>query len=405
MSDSDWITTKPGDGMGDGAVEARKPKSGRKAASPHQLHVLLLSNRFEVRGSSAQTLVLAENLPAYGIRPTILTPDMSCVSPERRRALDVHEYRYLMIPVISWLTMKFILQDLANDPPDLIHIQSYKMLPYGMFLSRKFNCPYVVTFHDFLPSGEVLSFDRQLHRNLIAVSASVKSALLTQPAITGDMVKVIHSGVEHIPEQRAGEILAEHRTPVIGTAGPLEAVKGLTYFLNAAKLVLTQFPQVEFLVAGSGPEERNLRQQVRALGISRQVTFVSNLYGFEEPLRAMDIFCLPSLQQGLGTIMLEAMAWGRPVVASNVGGIASAIEDGHTGLLVPPANSELLAEKLLSLLQNPARAREIGASGRHHVRKNFRVDQTVRLVTDVYRAVRTEFEATRKTNTSRRGDT
>ena len=204
------------------------------------------------------------------------------------------------------------------------------------------------------------------------------------------MVKVIHSGVENIPDQLLGDILPTHRTPVIGTAGPLEEVKGLAFFLQAARHVLDEFPEVEFLVAGSGPEEHNLRQLVRSLGIGRHVTFVSNLYGFREPLRAMDIFCLPSLQQGLGTIMLEAMAWGRPIVASRVGGISSAIDDGKTGLLVPPADSKALAEKFLFLLRNPDQAREIAMAGKVHVRKNFRIDQTVRLVTEVYRAVHAE---------------
>ncbi len=396
MNESEWTPMKLSDPVGESSADARKTSSTRKKDTEQPLEVLLLSNRFEVRGSSAQTLVLAENLRDYGIRPTILTPHAGSVAPDRRKQLLVSEYRYLMMPLVSRLVLRFIVQDFAEHPPDLIHIQTHKMLPYGMHLARQFHCPYVVTFHDFLPPGEVLHFDRPLVQNLIAVSSSVKSALLTQPAITGNMVKVIHSGVERIPEERAGEVLAPHRTPVIGTAGPLEMVKGTKYFLDAAAIVLKEFPQVEFLVAGSGPEEHNLRQQVRALGISKQVTFVSNLYGFQEPLHAMDIFCLPSLQQGLGTIMLEAMAWGRPVVASNVGGISSALDDGKTGLLVPPANHRLLADKLLELLRRPELAREIGTAGRNHVRKNFRVDQTVRLVTDVYRSVLAEFKAANK---------
>ena len=381
---------KRSEAVGEGSVDGRKLKSAKKSGVPNQLHVMLLSDRFEVRGSSAQTLILAENLPDYGIRPSIVTPNISLVAPERRRELQAREYRYLTVPLISRMTVKFITQDFEDDPPDLIHIQSRKMLPHGMQLARRFKCPYVVTIHDYLPPGEILHFDRPLGRNIIAVSASVKSELLTQPSITGDMVKVIHSGVENIPDQLLGDILPTHRTPVIGTAGPLEEVKGLAFFLQAARHVLDEFPEVEFLVAGSGPEEHNLRQLVRSLGIGRHVTFVSNLYGFREPLRAMDIFCLPSLQQGLGTIMLEAMAWGRPIVASRVGGISSAIDDGKTGLLVPPADSKALAEKFLFLLRNPDQAREIAMAGKVHVRKNFRIDQTVRLVTEVYRAVHAE---------------
>jgi len=396
MSDSDWALPKSNEPVGEGSVEGRKLKSSRKASSSNLLQVMLLSSRFEVRGSSSQTLVLAENLSDYGIRSTIVTPSMRLVLPERRRTLDVREYRYLNFPFISRFTEKFIAQDFAEHPPDLIHIQSRNMLTAGMNLARRLDCPYVLTIHDYLATGELLHFDRRLGQNIIAVSASVKSELLTQPAIIGEMVKVIHSGVEYISDQLAGEILAPDRTPVIGTASPLEPIKGVSHFLHAAQMVLKEFPQVEFLVAGSGPEERSLRQLVRNLGISKHVTFVSNLYGFREPLRAMDIFCLPSLQQGLGTIMLEAMAWGRPVVASQVGGISSAIENNKTGLLVPPANSQVLADRLLMLLKNPGLAREIGDAGRVQVRKNFRIDQTVRLVADIYRSVHADFAKQKK---------
>ena len=131
--------------------------------------------------------------------------------------------------------------------------------------------------------------------------------------------------------------------------GPLEAVKGHVFFLGAAQRVAAAHPETEFLVAGAGPEEENLRRLARELGINHNVTFASNLYDFSASLAAMDIFCLPSLRQGLGTIMLEAMALGRPVIASGVGGIYSVVRNNETGLVVPPSDSAALAERILEL--------------------------------------------------------
>ena len=270
------------------------------------------------------------------------------------------------------------------------------MLWAGIRLAKRLNRPYVLSIHDYSPAGEVLKVDAELCCKIIAVSASVKSELLTQPSITGEMVSVIHSGVEQIPTENLTPVLDPKCEPVIGTAGPLEEVKGVTFFLQAAQKILKQFPKLNFLVAGSGPEEKRLRLLVKTLGIQKQVTFVSGLHSFEESLHAMDVFCLPSLQQGLGTIMLEAMAYGRPVIASNVGGVFSAITPEETGLLIPASDSDAIAEKIIFLLKNPETAGKMGEAGREHVKKNFRIDQTVRRIADIYRSCCSEFKQKNK---------
>jgi glycosyltransferase involved in cell wall biosynthesis len=202
-----------------------------------------------------------------------------------------------------------------------------------------------------------------------------------------EIVTVISSGVDLRVEPRAEPILDPGHVPIIGTAGPLEAVKGLPFFLGAASRVLQTGRDVEFLIAGAGPEEANLRRLARELGIASKVTFVPYLLNFAESLSAMDIFCLPSLQQGLGTIMLEAMALGIPVIASRVGGVYSVIHDQHNGLLVPPSNSRQLADRMLELLCDPLRARHIGENGRELVREDFGLHRMVSQTVDPYQQV------------------
>jgi len=180
---------------------------------------------------------------------------------------------------------------------------------------------------------------------------------------------------------------------VVGSAGPLEAVKGFPFLLGAAQRVLAVESNVEFLLAGAGPEEGNLRRLARELEISTSVTFISNLFDFSTSLAAMDIFCLPSLQQGLGTIMLEAMALGRPVIATSVGGVYSVVRDNETGLAVPPSDSGRLAERILELLRDPVRARALGESGRRLVIEQFGVEQMVDQTAALYREILAERHA------------
>ena len=198
---------------------------------------------------------------------------------------------------------------------------------------------------------------------------------------------MIHAGVEVPSSPSRPPVLAPDRLPVVGTAAPLEASKGHVFFLGAAQRVATVHPETEFLIAGAGPEEDNLRRVARELGLNRNLTFASNLYDFASALAAMDIFCLPSLRQGMGTITLEAMALGRPVISTGAGGIYGAIRNNETGLLVPPSDNAALAERILELLNDPVRARAIGEAGRVLVREEFGVERMVAQTAALYREV------------------
>jgi glycosyltransferase involved in cell wall biosynthesis len=349
--------------------------------------VLLFAGRFFLRGSSAYTLRLAEHLPDLGFRVSVMCPNAQSVDPEQRKQLGIVEYPYLQAPVWGRVMLEMLARELDDDPPDLIHIQSRNAIPQGLWLARRLQIPVIQTVHDYLQPRERLRIDSLLTRRVLAVSDSVKADLIGRCRLEDNFVTVIHSGVDCDPQRLEWEILSPGRIPVVGTAGPLEAVKGFPFFLGAAARVLAAGREVEFVIAGAGPEEENLRRLARELGIAEQVTFVPNLLDFSEALEAMDLFCLPSLQQGIGTIMLEAMVLGRPVIATRVGGVYRVIRDGETGLLVPPSDSAKLAERIMELLDDPERARRIGLAARAEVQQEFRVDQMVALTAQVYREV------------------
>lgn len=351
------------------------------------LKVLLVAGPFQVRGSSANTLRLAEGLAAQQIEASIVTPNVDCVDPCRRKRLSVGVYPRLHFPVWGRVVCESIIRDHVDHPPDLIHIQSWGMHRLGSWLARRFARPYVLGLHGHLPPKARIYFNRQWGRRIIAVSQSVKSELVSRMALPPEFVRVIHAGVDVPAAPSAPPILAPDRLPVVGTAGPLEAVKGHIFFLGAAQRVAAAHPESEFLIAGAGPEEDNLRRLARELGLNRNITFASSVYDFSSALAAMDIFCLPSLRQGLGTILLEAMALGRPVIATSMGGIYGVVRNNETGLVVPPSDSAALAERILELLNDPVRARAIGEAGRVLVREEFGVGRMVAETASLYREV------------------
>ncbi|MFM7918774.1 MAG: glycosyltransferase family 4 protein, partial [Planctomycetaceae bacterium] len=179
--------------------------------------------------------------------------------------------------------------------------------------------------------------------------------------------------------------LDDDRPPVIGMAGPLEVIKGASFFLRACHRVVAAGHDIRIVIAGSGPEEHSLRQLAASLDLSRRLTFVDGGVSMQGYLAAIDIFCLPSLQQGIGVLMLEAMALGRPVIASGVGGVLSVIQDRENGLIVPPSDSRLPADRIIELLLNRDTARTIAAAGQQLVRSRFREDHMLDQLISLYR--------------------
>jgi glycosyltransferase involved in cell wall biosynthesis len=141
-------------------------------------------------------------------------------------------------------------------------------------------------------------------------------------------------------------------TPLVGTVSRAEPVKGLPHLVEAAARVAVVRPDVRWLVVGGGSQMQQLQGLAKALGVVDRIVFEGVREDIPDLLQAMDIFVLPSLSEGLPLAALEAMASGRPVVCSRVGGLAELVSHEETGLLVPPGDSTALAEGVLRLLSD-----------------------------------------------------
>lgn len=357
-----------------------------EADSESPRRVLLLAGECEVRGSTATTLRLAEHLPGHGYDPLIVCSSASRLSATARRELSIEEYPGLTTRLVGRLVRRLLARDFSGIPPDVVHVQSWRLASLGTWLAAAWGRPVVVSVHEVLRGRKRTVIPRAV-RKVLAVSEAVREALVDRQGAVADRVEVIPAGVDQPDVDRLVGVLDPDHVPSVGTAGPLEAVKGLPYFLGAAQKVLAAGRDVEFLVAGAGPEEDNLRRLAGELGIRDHVTFLTNRPGFSDALAALDAFCLPSLQQGLGTIMLEAMSLGRPVIASAVGGVDSVVRDGETGLVVPPGDSGALARQILGLLDDPVRARALGEAGRQEVTARFGTRAMVERTVAVYNEV------------------
>ena len=178
---------------------------------------------------------------------------------------------------------------------------------------------------------------------------------------------------------------------LIGVVGDVVPRKGLVHLVGALPKILRAVPEAWLLVSGARHKAPHYVAGIGALaerlGVASRIIWLGHREDVDQIMAAMDVCVLPSLAEPLGMVTLEAMAAGRPVVGSRVGGIPECIVDGETGILVPPADSHALAEAVISLLQDPARRRTLGEAGRKRVQERFSPEVQTRCVEAVFSRV------------------
>jgi glycosyltransferase involved in cell wall biosynthesis len=177
--------------------------------------------------------------------------------------------------------------------------------------------------------------------------------------------------------------------PIAGTIGNFTPVKGYQYFLEAAKEIIRELPRVKFLILGTvHPLYRKYYEKMK--GWAKKLEVGENLIFLKDPedvpkvIASFDLFLLSSVRETLGRVIIEAMACGKPVVATRVGGIPEVVEEGITGYLVPPGDSRSLATAALKLFLDKEKASRMGKEGRRRVEKLFEINKIVEKVTRVY---------------------
>ena len=237
------------------------------------------------------------------------------------------------------------------------------------------------------------AFSRWKYRHVdrfIAVSRMIAD-VLERDGIPPDRVSVVHDGVNTSlidktePVDAHAEFWLPHGAPLVGNVAALVPHKGQKHLVAAAKLVVREVSDARFLIVGEGELREPLDRQIRSLGLDRHV----RLTGFRADalglLKSFDLCAMSSVTEGLGSVVLEAMACGRAVVATRAGGLPEIVDDGATGVLVAPGDEAALAAAIVDLLRDPARRAAMGQAGRRRVEREFSIDQMVRGTVEVYR--------------------
>ena len=269
--------------------------------------------------------------------------------------------------------------------PDLVHALQAGLAPAALALAERWGVPYVLTVDDYPTPGARLRVSRRWCRRLIAASPALAAELTGQLGIPPSWLAVVPPGIETGPEP--ARAMPAREVPVIGTAGPLTDESGFATFLNAARRVLEAGLDAEFVIAGMGPEEADLRRRADRLGITDRVTFAGIPAVGLHFWNVLGLYCQTATVPTIGRTLALAMAHGVPSIATDVEGLRTLVVPDKTGLRVPPENSGALAEAILSLLKDPARAQRLGRSGRALIQRDYDPQTEVDSLVAVYRDV------------------
>ncbi|WP_236403994.1 glycosyltransferase [Microaerobacter geothermalis] len=298
--------------------------------------------------------------------------------------------------------LKGITQFLDHEKPDIVHTHGVKANFFGRLACRRLNIsPVVTTIHSLLKydyahplarffASKMELWTRKWTTHFIAISKAIEEDLY-ETGVSSDKISVIYHGIDisyfsHVKDPQLIRRLADlpSDATVVGAVGRLVPIKGFDVLLKAASLLKKEgFPHM-FVLVGSGPEEKNLRKLASELEITDRVRFLGFQQDIPSVLAGIDIFVSPSRTEGLGLAVLEAMAAGKPVVATGVGGVKELIRDKENGVLIPVDDEVALFRALEGLFIHPKIYFQLSIKAKQEVEKRFSVEGMVEQTYQLY---------------------
>lgn len=349
------------------------------------------------RGGQNQVLLTVNGLRSMGYRAALVAhPDGEL----RKRAAEGLD----LIPLAPRTEMDFTAawrlgRVIKRLQPDVIHAHDphgVAMAALALSMNTSSGGPALVASRrvDFHLKGNSLSRWKNRQVDCFICASEAIRQMVIGDGIPAERVVTVHEGIDvervvATPAVNVHEALwLPHHAPLVGNVAALVPHKGQRYLIEAAHLVMKDIPDTRFVIFGEGELREHLEHLVHEHHLEKHVLlpgFRTDILGC---IKGLDLFAMSSVTEGLGTSLLDAMACARPIVATNTGGIPEVVEDGVTGMLVPPRDSAALARVIVQLLSDSDRRRQLAMAGFDRVRERFTVERMVAETMAVYGQLR-----------------
>jgi glycosyltransferase involved in cell wall biosynthesis len=323
---------------------------------------------------------------------------------ERMKGRGVETHLVHLAPLFNPFALARLTRLLVQKRVTILQTHGARSNFYGRIAGRLAGVPVIIsTVHNSLKDYEVRSLRRWLYtfllrltlplvHRIICVSQANRRDLIEECPAVEEKAHIVYNGVDlsafhaQIDGRKVWQELGITQGPVLVTIARLTEQKGHCYLLQTLPDLLDTWPHLCCVFVGEGELYDALQRVAMDLGVERACRFVGVREDIANILAAADVFVLPSLSEGFPFVLLEALAMGRPVIASRVNGVPELIEEHKTGWLVPPRDPQALATAIRAVLNDPATASKMGAEGRAVVRKRFTANHMVADTTAIFDA-------------------
>jgi glycosyltransferase involved in cell wall biosynthesis len=383
--------------------------------------VLRIITRLNIGGPALHATLLTERLDPSRYDSLLVA---GTEDPGEGNFLALHDRSFEPLVIVPALgrgihgpqdvvALAWLVRLMRRIRPHVVHTHTAKAGTLGRLAARMVGVPIVVhTYHGhvlrgYFPPAKTRVFvaiERWLARRtdrLLAVSETVRTELLDMGIGRPERFTIMPVGLDLDrflrSEGARGALRAElglsDATPLVGIVGRLVHIKAHEVFLEAAARVARVLPDCGFLIVGDGERRAELRDQAAALGLGLQVRFLGWRRDLDRIYADLDLVALTSHNEGSPLSLIEAMAAGRAVVATRVGGVPNLVEDGVSGVLVPPGDPAALSGAMTALLSDAGRREALGQAGRKRVATVFGADRLLRDMDRLYEKLLEEKKA------------
>ncbi|OGX18826.1 MAG: hypothetical protein A3K83_01510 [Omnitrophica WOR_2 bacterium RBG_13_44_8b] len=359
------------------------------------MNILYLANHLNTGGITSYVYALASGMRQSGHRVYLASAGGEHLGKFQQQGI-------IFIPVpmktkaeispkimISMLKLSKII---SKNDIELVHSNSRTTQVLGCLLSRLKGVRHVWTCHGFFKNRILRKIFPCWGQAVIAISEPVKEHLVRDFKLDGKKIFTIPNGIDahnqlapgSKPQIEIKKELGLHDGPVVGIVARLSDVKGHAYLIQAMSNVLKKFPRAQLVIVGEGRMKKELEELSRDLGVEKCIHFIPKVCDTREVLSVMDVFVMPSLAEGLGLALMEAMASGLACIGSDVGGIKSLIQHRFNGLLVSPKDHKQLQDAIEELLGDAEKREFYGSNAKNYIIQNFNQEKMIRQTEEVY---------------------
>jgi glycosyltransferase involved in cell wall biosynthesis len=365
----------------------------------NRIKVLKFLTNFNIGGTERQFVQMVQqmDLDRFDLRLGCFARRGGFLPLVESRGIPLTEFtiRRLYSPFTLWRQLQFA-HYLRWNRFQVVHTYGFYPNFFAVPAARLAGVPVIIA--SIRDTGEVWEPKKRLLQKAVCKLATC--VLANADAVRSQLIRdgynerklaVIRNGVD-LPRldrrEASGPIRQEfgipQDSPIITVLSRINELKGIQYFLDALPAVLTRVPNARFLIVGDGPARVGLESYAQSKSFGRSVIFTGARLDVPKILQETSISVLPSLSEGLSNVLIESMAAGVPVVATNVGGNPEIVDEGTTGLLVPPRDANALAAAMLKLLSDPESAARMGSAGRDRIERRFSMGRAVHETQQLY---------------------